>query len=146
MFKPEFRYLLIQEQRNGQMMPIVAPYLLSGLLVCGINGIALVIISYLLYKFSELLVIPVRKFWVLLVNYLMKDNNNIILYSGICYIIMLLSFAYLHNVLDGIVNKLKKEIKWKDEKIRELEFNIRLLEEEFINLEKKTKIVTFKTN
>lgn len=137
MFKPEFRYLLIQEQRNGQMMPIVAPYLLSGLLVCGINGIALVIISYLLYKFSELLVIPVRKFCVLLVNYLMKDNNNIILYSGICYIIMLLTFAYLHNVLDDIVNKLKKEIKWKDEKIRELEFNIRLLEEEFINLEKK---------
>ena len=141
MFNPEFRYLLVQEERNGQMMPLVDPHVLGAIFVCGINGIAISTICFLLYKFWGYVSIPFKKLLVLLWNSLTPGNElfeiAVIISSIICCALIFFVIQDMAEVLDSGFTKLRNELNKKDERIRELEEQVCLLREEKAKESKK---------
>lgn len=141
MFNPEFRYLLAQDERNGQMMPLIDPHVFTALFVCGINGIALATTCFLLYNVSDYVSIPVKNLLTPLWNSLTPGNElvemTIIISSIICSVTLLVLVRSVADVLESGFTKLRNEIKEKDERIRELE------EELLVASKQKSKNIKF---
>lgn len=133
MFNPEFRYLLLQEQRNGQMLPIIDTHMFGAIFVCGINGVALATMCFLLYKLLDYVSFALTPLW----NFLIPKNEwieiVIIVLTVICCVILVIIFRSMVDELDNNFTQLKTEIRIKEERIRELEKQVLLLQkEEFV--------------
>ncbi len=139
MFNPEFRYLLVQEERNGEIMPIIDNHIIAAICVCGVNAVVAcgaLMAAYKLFLYAG----GMSKYlWTALWNSLTPGNQwldlAIIVSSLICSVVMVMAMRGMADVLDSGFIKLKNEIKKKDERIRELEAKLEELE-----LEKKKEI------
>jgi len=139
MFNPEFRYLLDQEERNGDMMPMIGKHIIAAICVCGMNALVAcgaLLTAYKLFLYTG----DMSKYlWTTLWNSLTPGNQwldlAIIVTSIISGVVMVLAMKSMADVLDNGFIKLKNELKKKDEKIRELEAKLEELE-----LEKKKEI------
>lgn len=132
MFNPEFRYLLVQEERNGEMMPFIDPHVFSAIFICGTNGIVLCAIGWIVYKLFGYYGRTAKYLWVALWNSLTPGHEwfdlVLILSTLITGIVMFFALKGMGDVLDKGFIKLKHEINKKDERIRELEAKIASLE------------------
>lgn len=132
MFNPEFRYLLVQEERNGEMMPFIDPHVFGAIFVCGTNGLVLGSIVWIAYKLFGYSGTAAKYFWTALWNSLTPGNEwldlAIIISTLISGIVMMFALKGMGDVLDKGFTKLKNEINKKDERIRELEAKIASLE------------------
>jgi hypothetical protein len=125
MFNPEFRYLLVQEERNGNMMPIIDKHIVAAICVCGMNALVVcgaLMAAYKLFLYTG----DMSKYlWSALWNSLTPGNQwldlAIIVTSIISGVVMVMSMKGIADVLDNGITKLKNELKKKDERIRELE-------------------------
>lgn len=115
------RYLLIEEDRDGQMMPIIEPHTFASVFVCGLNGLALAVICFVLYTLSDYIYDTVKYLWNSLTAEHQLIEITIILLTIIGVIIIVSAFKGIIDILDGSITKLKNENKKKDEQIRELE-------------------------
>lgn len=132
MFNPELRYLLIQEERNGEMLPLVPPHVISALFVCITNLVSVCSLVWLAFKAFNYAGIGIRYVWTTLWNSLSPGNElldlAIIILTLISGIVMIFALKGMGDVLDKGFTKLKNEINMKDEKIRELEAKMASLE------------------
>jgi len=132
MFNPEFRYLLIQEENNGEMLPFVHPYIISSLFVCITNLVRVCSIIWLAFKAFNFAGIGTKYVWTTLWNSLTPGNElldmAIIILTLMSGIVMIFALKGVGDVLDKGFTKLKYEFNKKDERIRELEAKILSLE------------------
>ena len=132
MFNPEFRYLLVQEERNGDMMPIIDKHIVAAICVCGMNALVVcgaLMAAYKLFLYTG----DMSKYlWSALWNSLTPGNQWLdlafIVTSIISGVVMVMSMKGIADVLDNGITKLKNELKKKDERIRELEAKLEDLE------------------
>jgi uncharacterized membrane protein (DUF106 family) len=139
MFNPEFRYLLVQEENDNEMMPIIDKHIISAICVCSMNalfGCGALVAVYQLFKYSSFIT---KYLWTALWNSLTPGKQwldlAIIVSSIISGVVMVLAMKGMADVLDNGFRKLKNEINKKEERIRELEAKLEELE-----LEKKKEI------
>jgi hypothetical protein len=132
MFNPEFRYILVQEQHNGEMLPLVPPYVISALFVCITNLVSVCSVVWFVYKLFGYSGSAAKYIWTALWNSLTPGNElldlAIIISTIISGIVMIFALKGMGDVLDNGFTKLKDEINKKDERIRELEAKIASLE------------------
>lgn len=132
MFNPELRYVLVQEERNGEMMPFIDPHVFAAIFVCGTNVLVLGSLSWVTYKLFGYSGIAAKYIWTALWNSLTPGNEwldlTLIISTLISGIVMFFALKGMGDVLDKGFTKLKNEINKKDERIRELEAKIASLE------------------
>jgi hypothetical protein len=132
MFTPEFRYLLVQEERNGDMMPLIDKQVFADIFVYCANFLGLCSIGLIAYKLFGYSVTASKYVWTALWNSLTPGQQwleiALIASSIVCATVMFLALKGMMEVLDNGFTKLKNEINKKDERIRELEAKISSLE------------------
>lgn len=131
MFNPGFRYLLVQEEREGVIVPVVDPHIFVHLLlmfVCMVSCLSVVTITILtLYNVLDVIN---EYIWSLLTPGNQLLEITFIMTSIVCAIIMLLAFKCMSDVLDDEFTKMKEELNTKERRIQELEAKLLLVEEE----------------
>ena len=134
MFNPELRYLLVQEENDNEMRPMLdMAHIISVICVCSMNALLFVcgavVVVYELFKYSNFIT---KYLWKALWNSLTPGNQwldiAIILSSIISGVVIVLAMKCMTDLLDNGFRKLKNEINKKDERIRELEAKLEELE------------------
>ena len=137
MFNPEFRYLLIQEERNGDMMPIIDKHIIAAICVCGINAFVIGLIAISAFKIFSYSGIISKYIWVALWNLLTPGQQWLelafIVSSIVAAVMMFMVFEGMSNIIDKNFEKIKAEIAKKDERIRELEAKLIEIGESNVN-------------
>lgn len=135
MFNPELRYLLVQEEHNGEMLPLIEREDFAALLVCGTNFLAVTIAIWIAYTVFGYAGITAKYVWTAFWNSLTPGQQwleiaalIVIALSIVCAVVMFLVFQCVSDVLDESFTKLKNENNTKDNIIRELEAKISSLE------------------
>ena len=131
MFNPDFRHLLVQEEHDGLIVPLVDPHIFIQLLLMFIfmvSFLSVAIITILtLYNVASVIT---EYTWSLLTPGNQLLEITFITTSIVCAIIMLLSFKCMSDVLDAGFTKLKEELNTKERRIQELELKLLLVEED----------------
>jgi len=137
MYNPEFRYLLIQEENAGEMLPIINPYIFAGLFVFITNIISFTAVVWLAYKMFIYSGNISKYIWISIWNMLTPGNEWLdILLIGTTIISAVMMFKALigiTDILDAGFTKLKNELRNKDERIK-------LLEEKLSSIEGRSNI------
>jgi hypothetical protein len=142
MFNPEFRYLLIQEERNGDMMPIIDKHIIAAICVCGINAFIIGLIAISAFKVFSYAGVMSKYIWTALWNSLTPGHQwlelAVIVSSIVAAVMMFMAFEGMSNIIDKNFEKIKAEIAKKDERIKELE--AKLMETSDLETEKTEKV------
>jgi hypothetical protein len=133
MFNPDFRYLLVQEEHNGEMIEMAEKHLFAAILVCTINVLTFGVIVRLAYELCSYFGLIIKFIWSTLWVSLSPGNQLFelaaIVTSIVVAVMMFMVFEGISDLLNKSFDKLKDEIKKKDEKIKELEAKIKEAEE-----------------
>jgi hypothetical protein len=137
MFNPEFRYLLVQEERNGDMMPFIDKHLFAAILVCGINCIILFGICRIAYELFSFTGIFAKYLWIALWNSLTPGHQWLdlaVIITGIgSSAAMFITLTGMFDTLDNGFKKLEDELNKKVQRIRELEEKLKEAEKQEIS-------------
>jgi len=139
-------YLFVQEERNGDMMPIIDNHVLSSIFVLVEKLCSISVIFWMASKVFGYSIIVAKYIWTTLWNSLTTGNQwleiGTILTSICLSIVMCLGIQSIGEMLDRGFTKLKDEIKKKDEIIKELEEKVLYLDEKNSYKEKSaTKVI-----
>ncbi len=141
MFNPEFRYLLIQEERNGDMIPIIDKHIIAAICVCGINAFVIGLIAISAFKVFSYAGVISKYIWIALWNTLTPGQQwlelALIVSSIASAAMMFMAFEGMSNIIDKNFEKIKAEVAKKDERIKELE--AKLMETSELETEKVEK-------
>ena len=125
MFSSDFKYLwlLIQQDRDGDLIPVIDKNIAIDIWICGINALAIGTIGVITYKVFPYVSAILGYMWTALWKSLNEQQMEwaLIEISIICALMMFMAFGGITNIIDKIFEKLKAEINKKDERIRELE-------------------------
>jgi hypothetical protein len=137
MFNPEFRYLLVQEERNGDMMPFIDKHLFAAIFVCGINFVILFGICHIAYELFSYTGVFAKYLWIALWNSLTPGHQWLdlaVIITGIgSSVAMFTALTGIFDTLDNGFTRLKNELNKKDERIRELEEKLKEVENQEIS-------------
>ena len=142
MFNPEFRYLLIQDERNGNMMPIIDKHIIAAICVCSINVFIIGLIAISAFKVFSYAGVICKYIWTALWNSLTPGQQWLelafIVSSIVAAVMMIMAFEGMSNIIDKNFEKIKAEIAKKDKRIKELE--AKLMETSDLETEKTEKV------
>jgi len=140
------RYVLIQEERNGEMENIIEPNLFGAIIV--LSASALVLGNMFVYNLFCYFGTIVKYCWTTLGNSTILGNILLelvlIIPTIISGIVIIFSLKGMGDMLDNVFAKLKNNLKQKDERIKDLEANIVSLKANIVSL--KENIVSLKEN
>jgi uncharacterized membrane protein YccC len=127
MFSSDFKYLwlLMQQDRDGDLIPVIDKNIVADIWVCGMNALAIGTIGIVAYKVFPYASVISGYILTELLNSLTTEHHRmqlaLIATSIICALVIFMAFGGITNIIDKIFEKLKDEINKKDERIRELE-------------------------
>jgi phosphotransferase system glucose/maltose/N-acetylglucosamine-specific IIC component len=127
MFSSDFKYLwlLMQQDRDGDLIPVIDKNIVADIWICGINALAIGAIGIITYNVfpyaSAISGYILTELWNSLTTGQHSMELAVIATSIICALVMFMAFGGITNIIDKIFEKLKDEINKKDEKIRQLE-------------------------
>lgn len=140
MFNPEFRYLIAQEERNGQMLPNI-DYALSATVVCIANLLCVLVAGWSVYNIFNYIAIVTKylatSFW----NILTPGNEwleiVLMLSSLVAATMVYKSLKGMGDILDSKFTELKDLISKKEEHIKDLEEKLRSTQEKLRSTQEK---------
>lgn len=131
MFNPEFRYLLVQEENMGVIIPLIDPHIYAAIIVCSINAGFICIGLWILWNVLKypisLIGTAFTYFWKSLTPGFQWLE---ILYMITCLVIAaitVLAFNQMIKKIDTGINGLKQQLMEKEKKIQEMEKELELL-------------------
>lgn len=140
-FNPEFRYLLNEDEHNGEIKPFIEPHVFAAIYVCVTNIFVVSIALVATYNLFDYVTIGVKHLCSYLWNNMLTHRYKWI--DILLIVNSLLTFLcgfVLNCITDVMIEKyikLKTELKKKEERIKELEsqLNINKLKINELNFE-----------
>lgn len=131
------RYILIEEERNGEIEHIIEPTLFGAIIV--LSASALVLDSMFLYNLFCYFGTTVKYYWTTLGNSTILPGDIwlelfLTIPTIISGIVIIFSLKGIGDMLDNVFAKFKNNIKQKDERIKDLEATIVSLEATIVSL------------
>ena len=134
MFNPEFRYLFVQEENNGEMIQFIdKDIIIITIFICGTNFLAISTIFWMSYKLFGYSSLITKFIWTALWHSLTPGNQwleiALLVSSIITACLMIIVIIGTEELIDKEFTKIKNTINKKDERIKELEDKLLSLEE-----------------